>query len=287
MIMALRNRKRRCSTEKVECQQRDEKGMLTIPDSDLSTMEDLETAVSFMEDMERKHYKHIFNRFAVPDRSLLSRSGMIHALKETGHTPSTFEEQRSFALVQEQIFKHCRPTGGEPCMNPMTNPQGMWDMHEFMLMVVAMCELSGRQIRLQNKHCAEEYNISTKEVESLRDVFSRFDDDASGSISKLELKALLLAVEARLTEEQFNLLLESVGLGSSEQMDFKQFLAIGIQIDEIVRAAAERQDRNLTKKRTVRNKELNPDDVMAAVKSLRGPSARLGQPSEMDDIIEE
>lgn len=199
---------------------------------------DLQLAKTLFHWREKEELGKLFHRCAEPCRlpEVLTRRGMIKALHEAGYTPDTVEEQRCFVAVQAQILEHTRGKDDDPKTNPMTHAQGYWELSEFILLMEALHEIGARQMRLNNKHVADEFGMTIVEIEDLRSIFQDFDKDRSGSIGRNELKALLQEVDVAtaMLEEDFQMLLESVGLDNAETFDFRQFLGIIVQVSRLL-----------------------------------------------------
>lgn len=195
---------------------------------------DLETAATILSLAEKGLYKGIYVRHAKPPRNKLTREGMQRAMDEANLAPSCPEEQKKFAAVQQQIMNHCRDHDAQEDDNPLTNPLGVWELDEFILMVSALRELMQRQMTLSNRENAKEFGYTESEVVALRSVFMDYDDDQSGSINLTELQSLLNAVKLKTTEEDLFVILASVDLDGVENLDFKQFLKITNRVDEFL-----------------------------------------------------
>jgi len=205
----------------------------SVTDKNGNQLADLDLAVTLLDYKQKEELKDIFSRFQVPGNGKLTRAGMVKALQAAGHAPTTNDEQQVFAAVQEQIIAHTRPNNENGESNPVTVATGLWEFYEFLLMVEALREISERQVRSDNKDMAQEFKISTREVEELRAIFKKFDVDDSGSISSSELKSLLAALEMQIDDEDFKLLFKAVGLQGAEQLEIKQFVMIALQINEL------------------------------------------------------
>jgi hypothetical protein len=205
----------------------------SLDEAGVSCMSDLELGVACMGLTRKQEYRNVFKRIAVPGAGL-GRVGIVKALQQADHVPVSVEEQRLFANLQEQIIQHTR--GKDPHNNPLTDPQGHWTLHEFILMSEAMREVSSRRLKLANQEAAASFNMSCTEVGELRAVFTRFDTDASGTIDQQELKDLLETIDIHLSDEDYGRLLDSCNLAAVEALDFKQFMTVAIQLDEITRA---------------------------------------------------
>lgn len=107
-------------------------------------------------------------------------------------------------------------------------------------MMEALHEIGARQMRLNNKEVADEFQMTVNEIEDLRNVFDNFDEKKTGTISRTELKAVLAEVDISMAmlEEDFSMLLESVNLEAEEAFTFKQFLKILVQVNKLLSAPA-------------------------------------------------
>merc|ERR1719183_2096713 len=109
---------------------------------------ELEFGLNFLTYDQKDAYKCVFHRFEVPGKGL-SRAGLVKALAELGHVPTTAEDSKRYARLQRNILKHTRLKAGdhesqELQNTPLDNPDGLWTYEEFLLMCEAMRELEGR-----------------------------------------------------------------------------------------------------------------------------------------------
>lgn len=199
-------------------------------------MADLESAGNILDWAQKEAFKGIFNRYSKHDDYKLTRRGMIKAMREAGLTPTTQEEQRRFAAVQVQVLEATRGEFEEqPENNPLTSPQGRWEMSEFLLVCAALREINLRKLRVANQEASDEFDVPLAEVEELRSVFQRYDSESTGMITAQDMKELLLVVDMKTSDEDFKLLLQSAGL-HKERFDFKEFLKLTTSLDSAMKS---------------------------------------------------
>lgn len=195
---------------------------------------ELEFGLNFLTYDQKDAYKCVFHRFEVPGKGL-SRAGLVKALAELGHVPTTAEDSKRYARLQRNILKHTRLKAGdhesqELQNTPLDNPDGLWTYEEFLLMCEAMRELEGRNLLMQDQEISTELGIPVEEVGQLREVFHLFETDASGQIKPRQLRQMLIEIDIPTSDADFGLLLKSVGLSNVDGLDFKQFVMVAIQI---------------------------------------------------------
>ena len=66
--------------------------------------------------------------------------------------------------------------------------------------------------------------LSEQEICELREAFNIFDDNSDGRINKDKMLLLLSSLKQKLNKKDYGLLLENVGVGISNEIDFNQFL---------------------------------------------------------------
>lgn len=238
-----------------------------------SEVADLDSASTILDWAEKEAYRAIFNRFSKHDDYKLSRRGMIKAMREAGLTPNSQEEQRRFAAVQEQVILSTRGEFDEhPESNPLTCPQGRWEMSEFLLVCAALREISLRKLRKSNQEAADEFDVPLAEVEELRKIFHQHDPDSSGTIRAKDLKELLMVIDVKTSEEDFHLLLQSAGL-QKEIFDFQEFLKLLKSLETVMQspAMAPPSSPNKTMKKSLSTKSIGS---LVSKKSLGALSPR-------------
>ena len=67
-------------------------------------------------------------------------------------------------------------------------------------------------------------NLSEQEICELREAFDIFDDDSDGSITKEKLHLLLSSLKQFSSEDEYNKLIETIGIKNCNRIDFNQFL---------------------------------------------------------------
>lgn len=66
--------------------------------------------------------------------------------------------------------------------------------------------------------------LTDDEIDELREIFSHYDHNENGVIDRGEFRALLDALDARLTEEEIDAGLRAVDTNGNGQIEFEEFL---------------------------------------------------------------
>jgi len=191
---------------------------------------DFDEASRILKVEQREAYSIIFNRYCGATPGSLPRHGMQHALVEVGLAPKTDAERRKLQFALEQIVMHTRqPEGDDMCgirsyASPLQDKNATWTLSEFLLLVGAMRDLVRREQCAQNHAIAEELSMPIADVDVLRGYFCRFDANGSHTINRQELQNVLESVDLHLTPEELHAMLDAMGLGTIDQLQFRQFV---------------------------------------------------------------
>ena len=70
----------------------------------------------------------------------------------------------------------------------------------------------------------ENARAKTEEIRQLKDLFSLYDNDASGTINKTELKILMNSLGYYLSDEMIRHIMLESDIDGDEQIDFEEFV---------------------------------------------------------------
>jgi Ca2+-binding EF-hand superfamily protein len=160
-----------------------------------------------------------FVRFDKSCNGTLSLEEFRLAVREKCDLPSDAE-------VPEHLLKHCWGSADDDGDGQVTFEEFVvWSMKTAYTEEILVTDLKERQLRLM----ARTHGLCLTDVERIKDVFDRFDGDASGHIDEDEFRKILLVFmkvknPADVSEKKLKRYWREVDADRSGSIDFEEFL---------------------------------------------------------------
>lgn len=148
----------------------------------------------------------------------------------------TWSQESNGSGASHEGAGRLRSTANTPAMlvrNPLTDPKGVWQKDEFLLLVAGLKQVAASETQRANQRISNETGTAVNIVGELRNIFACVDDDGSGYISMSELTSLLGAVNLHPTDDQLSSLMKATGLRGDE-LGFADFVRLIAQIEDVL-----------------------------------------------------
>ena len=178
-------------------------GSLSL-ESGLMTKEDTGATGRDLTPDQIADFQQLFEIFDADGSGEIGATELRFALQALGHNPTETDINNMMAIAD-------------------TSGDGEIDFDEFVgLMVIQMNDDL-------NSDGGPRGHISISQLKDFQDIFDKFDDDKSGSISMFEMKEILTQMGQSPTEDDIRALLLEVDQNSDGEIDFGEFIAMMVQ----------------------------------------------------------